>query len=137
MKIRILIIAFIGFTAISAIKISNAQNDDLKASMQRGADIYAINCSNCHMSNGKGVPGAFPPLAQSDYLMADLDRAIKQILYGANGEMTVNGVVYNGVMTAFPFSNKETADVLNYIRNSWGNEGDIVKPDDVEKARKK
>jgi len=89
------------------------------------------------MANGKGVKGVFPPLANSDYLMSDLNRSIKQILYGAKGKMVVNGVEYNGNMVGFEaLSNQEVADVLNYIRNSWGNEGKMVSASQVEKARK-
>lgn len=108
---------------------------DLKASIARGKEIYTAQCITCHMEQGEGIPGAFPPLAKSDYLMADKKRAIRQILYGANGEMKVNGVVYNGEMSAFDLTDEQTSDVLNYIRNSWGNKGDATKPEDVKAAR--
>ncbi|MEP2771321.1 MAG: cytochrome c [Fulvivirga sp.] len=135
MKKRILLITGLVFGFISAFQIYSDQTNELKASMERGKEIYLANCVTCHMANGQGVPNVFPPLAKSDYLMEDLDRSVKQILYGAQGEMKVNGVVYNGIMTGFDLSDKEVADLLNYIRNSWGNKGEIVKPNQVEKAK--
>ena len=67
--------------------------------------------------------------------MADKVRAIKQILEGASGPMTVNGVQYNGFMTGFDLGDKEVSDVLNYIRNSWGNKSEAITPEEVKSAR--
>jgi nitrite reductase (NO-forming) len=87
------------------------------------------------MQNGEGIDGVYPPLAKSDYLMEDKTRAIKQVLEGAIGSMTVNGIKYNGFMTGFPLNDQEVSDVLNYIRNSWDNKGEIVLPEEVKAAR--
>ncbi|MBX2941825.1 MAG: cytochrome c [Cyclobacteriaceae bacterium] len=95
------------------------QNSDLKASRVRGKEIFIGNCITCHMQNGEGIEGVYPPLAKSDYLMADKIRRIKQVLEGASGPMVVNGIQYNGFMTGFGLNNKEVSDLLNYIRNSW------------------
>lgn len=88
------------------------------------------------MEQGEGLEGVFPPLAKADYLLADKKRAIRQTLYGATGEMTVNGVTYNGEMNGFDLSDTETSDVLNYILNSFGNKGGIVTTADVKGSRK-
>lgn len=111
------------------------QSNDLKTSMVRGQELYLANCISCHMKTGVGIKSVFPPLAESDYLMADIPRSIKQILNGAQGEVTVNGVVYNGVMTSFDLKDQEVADILNYIRNSWGNKGRLIKAEEVKKER--
>lgn len=87
------------------------------------------------MENGEGIEGVYPPLAKSDYLMADKKRSMVQVSEGASGEMIVNGVTYYGFMTGFPLNDKEVSDVLNYIRNSWGNKGEPVKPEEVKSAR--
>ena len=108
---------------------------DLKASMDRGKEIYLAYCITCHMENGEGIPTIYPPLAKSDYLMADKKRAIKQVLEGANGEMIVNGITYNNQMAAFPLPDQEVSDVLNYIRNTWGNVGDPILPQQVKVER--
>ena len=109
----------------STVDISEAkqtpQNTELAKSMERGQDIYNDFCMSCHLPNGKGVPKAFPPLAKSDYLMANRMESIKSIKFGQSGEITVNGIIYNGVMAPLGLEDDEVADVMNYITNSWGN----------------
>ena len=111
--------------------------DELKASMTRGKDVYLSYCLSCHMENGEGITAVYPPLAKADYLMADRRRAIVQIIKGVSGPMQVNGVQYNSEMPAQPLSDKQVADVMNYILNSWGNQAKIVKEAEVTAARKK
>ena len=108
---------------------------DLKASIARGQEIYLAQCITCHMEAGEGVEGVYPPLAKADYLMADKKRSVIQVLKGARGPMKVNGKSYDAEMTAFDLGDKETSDVLNYIRNSWGNKGEVVRPEEVKAAR--
>jgi nitrite reductase (NO-forming) len=109
---------------------------DLKASIARGKEAYIAYCISCHMESGEGLETVYPPLAKADYLMADKKRSVQQVLYGANGEMKVNGKVYNSEMTGFDLSDQEVSDVLNYVRNSWGNKGGVIKPEEVKAARK-
>jgi mono/diheme cytochrome c family protein len=116
-------------------KSDPVQKFDLKQSIERGKEIYSMHCITCHMDGGEGLEGVFPPLAKSDYLMADKKRSIQQVLYGARGEMMVNGKLYNGEMAPLELSDVEASDVLNFIRNSWGNKGEAVRPDDVRAAR--
>ena len=109
---------------------------NLKESIERGKDIYIANCLTCHLDQGEGIEDVYPPLAKSDYLMADKKRSIQQILYGATGEMKVNGQVYNGEMKPTGLTDEEASDVLNYIRNSFGNKGAPIKPAEVKAVRK-
>ena len=88
------------------------------------------------MEQGEGIESVFPPLAKSDYLMVDKKRSIQQILYGASGEIKVNGTTYNGDMPAINLTDEEVSDVLNYVRNSWENKGEAIKPEEVKAARK-
>ena len=113
------------------------KNFDLKASMERGKEIYISSCVSCHGFNGEGIEGIFPPITKSDYLMADTKRSIQLVLNGLEGEIKVNGVIYNNMMPGFQFNDEETSDVLNYIRNSFGNKGKPVLPAEVKAARKK
>mgnify|MGYP001050069584 FL=1 len=115
----------------------NVREPDLEKSMQRGKVIYGNYCQTCHMQNGLGLEGVFPPLAKSDYLMKDRKRAIRQVLYGASGKMVVNGKTYNGNMSPTGLNAKQTADVLNYITNSWGNKAKMFTPKEVKAAQKK
>lgn len=98
--------------------------DPLKESMERGSEIYEDFCVTCHMPNGEGVSGAFPPLAKSDYLMTKREYSIMAVKFGQEGELMVNGEIYNNVMAPLGLSDDEVADVMNYITNSWGNKND-------------
>lgn len=112
------------------------QDDKLKASMESGKGVYAGVCLACHMQNGEGITGVFPPLAKSDYLMKDVDRNIKSLIEGLSGEITVNGSTYNQVMPASGLDDQDIADVLNYVMNSWGNKADeMISKKQVAKIR--
>lgn len=108
---------------------------DLKSSIARGEQIYVAQCMSCHLDNGAGIEDVYPPLAKSDYLMADKNRSIDNIIHGLSGEIVVNGKTYNGEMTSFDLTDEEVSDVLNYIRNSWGNKGKAVTPSEVSARR--
>src|SRR5687768_2587672 len=86
------------------------QKFDLKASIARGQELYTIHCIACHQEQGEGIEDIYPPLAKSDYLMADKKRSIDQVLHGVTGEMKVNGKVYNGEMNAFELTDTEVSD---------------------------
>ncbi|MDT0688968.1 copper-containing nitrite reductase [Salegentibacter sp. F188] len=103
--------------------------------MERGKSIYAQNCLACHQATGAGIPNAFPPLASSDYLNADVHRAIEVVKRGLNGEIEVNGNVYNSVMPKINISDEEVADVLTYIYNNWGNNKTLVTTEMVGKVK--
>jgi len=121
---------------LTLVSFQTKQSFDLKASVARGKDVYVTYCMSCHMEQGEGVEDVYPPLAKSDYLMADKKRSINQVLHGASGEMKVNGKIYNAEMLAVDISDQEVSDVLNYVRNSFGNKGDAVTPDQVKALRK-
>ena len=100
------------------------QDNDLKASMARGKELYADFCVTCHLPSGKGVEDTYPPLANSDYLMANREASIRGVKYGQRGEMVVNGVTYNNTMMPLGLEDEEIADVMNYVYNSWGNKNE-------------
>jgi mono/diheme cytochrome c family protein len=122
--------------SISLVSFNNNQSFDLKASITRGKDVYVAYCMSCHMEQGNGIDNVYPPLAKSDYLLGDKKRSVLQVLNGATGEMKVNGKLYNAPMTSFDLTNEQISDVLNYIRNSWGNKGAAIKPEEVKSLRK-
>lgn len=95
----------------------------LNEAYARGKVIYGQTCFVCHQPNGLGVPNQIPPLAKSDVLMGDKTGVIRGILQGRNGELTVNGKKYNATMIPFAatLNDQQIADVLLYVRNSWGN----------------
>ncbi|GGX17790.1 copper-containing nitrite reductase [Aquimarina muelleri] len=96
--------------------------------MEYGKATYMQTCFACHQAEGQGIPNAFPPLAKSDYLNENLNRAIDIILNGKTGEITVNGEKYNSVMTKQDLTNEEISNVLTYVYNSWGNSKKEVTP---------
>jgi nitrite reductase (NO-forming) len=101
--------------------VTNVVEKTLAQKLVDGKNVYMKTCFACHQSEGQGIPNAFPPLAKSDYLNADVKRAIGIVLYGKTGEITVNGNKYNSVMTKQTLTDVEVADVMTYVYNSWGN----------------
>ena len=101
-----------------------------------GRTAFMGTCAACHQASGLGLPGAFPPLAKSDFLMADKQRAIDLVLHGRSGPVTVNGTTFNSVMPPMSqLSDQDLANVLTFVRNSWGNKGERVRPEEMTKAR--
>jgi nitrite reductase (NO-forming) len=104
--------------------------------IKRGKRIYNTICFACHQATGLGVPAAFPPLAKSDYLMADKKRSISAVVHGMQGPIVVNGKKFFGVMPAVPnLNDDDVASVLTYVRNAWGNKGDAVTVAEVKEVR--
>ncbi len=103
--------------------------------MERGKKVFLSACFACHMANGEGLPGVFPPLAGSDFLKADKGRATRIPVKGLSGPVTVNGKQFNNVMPPQPFDDEQIADVLTYVMNSWGNNFGTVSATDVKRAR--
>jgi mono/diheme cytochrome c family protein len=101
-----------------------------------GAEVYAT-CAACHMANGQGLVGAFPPLAGSDWVTGRADVPIALVLHGMQGPVPVKGVTYNAIMTPWGelFTDEEIANVVTYIRTNWGNAASAVTAADVAKVR--
>lgn len=112
-------------------------NLTLQGRIEKGRQGYMQSCFACHLPDGKGIPNVFPPLAGSDFLMADRDRAIRIVLKGLTGPVTVNGVTYNSAMPPQEsvLSEEQVADVMTFIYNTWGNKGDPVSVDDVRRVK--
>lgn len=116
---------------------TSASKADLKASIDRGEAVFTSLCVACHMGNGQGVKGAFPPLDGSDWLTDKRTESIHSVKYGQQGEIVVNGETYNGVMAPLGLSDEEVADVLNYVMNSWSNTQEkMVTVQEVEAVQK-
>jgi len=115
--------------------IVEASAKNLEEKIEFGKATYMQTCFACHQAEGQGIANAFPPLAKSDYLNANVNRAIDIILNGKTGEITVNGTIYNSVMTRQDLSDEEIANVLTYVYNSWGNSKKDVTPAMVRSRR--
>jgi mono/diheme cytochrome c family protein len=104
-----------------------------------GRALYQ-RCAVCHQATGQGVPGAFPPVALSEWATAaNAALPIRVVLHGLQGPVTVKGQKFNGTMPAFgtgqPMNDADVAAVLTYVRSSWGNKASAVTADDVAKER--
>lgn len=113
-------------------------NQKLNESIKRGKEVYGLYCQNCHMEDGKGTPDVNPPVAKADYLKKPSKTLINVILKGQSGEVVVNGKKYNAIMPAQEYlTDEQIADVLNYVRNSWGNKiPGAITPATVKSLRK-
>jgi mono/diheme cytochrome c family protein len=115
------------------------QDNPLVQSIKRGEEVYNANCITCHLQKGEGLEGTYPPLAKADYIAKDKTGklVIGAVLNGLEGEITVNGKKYNVMMPPQNYlTDDQVADVLNYVRNSWGNKGKAITPAMVKAERK-
>ena len=113
------------------------QSPELKASIDRGAGLYNNFCASCHLSGGEGIKGVFPPLNNSDWIKSKQEESIHAVKFGLRGPIKVNGEKYDNLMPALGLSNREIADVMNYINNSWENNvGDPVTEEEVAAIEK-
>ena len=103
--------------------------------LARGGKLYAEKCALCHQPEGQGAPPVYPPLAKSDWLLADRKRAIKVLCEGLSGPITVLGVRYISTMPAQVLDDSAVADVLTYVTNSWGNAAPPFTAKEVADAR--
>lgn len=126
-------------TQLAAAMKSNPAIAGLTKEMQaeKGKQVYMSLCFACHQADGNGLPGAFPPLAKSDFMLADRDRAVRIVLKGLTGPVTVNGKTINSVMPPQEavLTDAQIADALTYVFNTWGNTGDAFTTDQVKAIR--
>jgi len=120
----------------TAVHDAEVASGDMGEVMARGETVYLGNCAACHQPTGQGLPGAFPPLAQSDFLEGNRQDVMQAALFGLSGPITVNGVDYNGVMPSMGYlSDQELADALTYVFSSWGNSAAAVSVAEVTALR--
>lgn len=108
--------------------------------MVLGKRVFTANCAACHQPTGLGVPGAFPPLAGSEWVQSGDwhgdNHLVRVVLHGLQGPIDVEGKAFNGVMPPWQqLKDEEIAAVLTYIRNEWGNSAPPVTPEHVAKIR--
>lgn len=101
-----------------------------------GSEIFT-RCAACHQSTGLGVPGAYPPLAGSEWLLNNPEVPIRIVLHGLQGPITVKGASFNNAMTPFgdQLSDAEIAAVISYERSSWGNKAAPITAAQVKAVR--
>lgn len=101
-----------------------------------GGTIFAANCAACHQANGQGLPGVFPPLVGSEWVVGDPKVLANILLHGVSGKIEVAGQSFDGMMPAFAqLSDAEIAGVLTHIRSTWGNQAEAISADFVASER--
>lgn len=107
----------------------------LDPALRLGQRTYS-QCAACHQQDGRGLPGAFPPLDGIPWVVGSEDRLIRLVAHGMVGPIEVAGVSYNGVMPGFAnLSDEELAAVLTYIRQAWSNDAPAISPAAVAEVR--
>ena len=105
--------------------------------MQRGAALFQQKCQMCHQVSGQGVPPIYPPLAGSDWLAENRSRTIRVLCEGLSGPVMVKGRLFNNAMPAQIMDDRQVADVLSYVGQSWGNKLAAFTEAEVAEARRK
>lgn len=113
-RIRFLILAALA----AALPLAHAQDTD-------GKSLFAKNCAACHQATGKGIPGAFPALAGNAFVQGAPSDVATVLLKGRGGMPDFSGSLDDG----------EIAQVLTYVRSSWGNSAPPVTEQDVGGTR--
>lgn len=108
------------------------------ATHTRGLAVYTRTCIACHGPDGKGVPGAFPPLDGTSWVTGDPSVSARIILGGLQGPIEVLGQKYNNIMPPHTdLNDQEIADVITYVRQSWSNDATPVSAESIKQIRAK
>ena len=101
---------------------------------KQGRNLYNFYCATCHMDDGSGLKGLYPPLAGADYLSKNQDKLACIIRYGLSDSILVNNKIYNQAMPAVKDLNDvQITNVINYINHAWGNQLEHVKVEEIRK----
>lgn len=129
-------LALAALVTTTAVAAETAKPD--AETMKRGQAVYTRTCLACHQPTGMGLPPVFPPLAGSEWIAMDASVAVRNIVQGMVGPITVKGATYNGMMPPVAgVTDKDIADVVTYVRNSFGNSGAEVTEAEVKAIKAK
>jgi mono/diheme cytochrome c family protein len=127
-----LLLAFVAFTVLSFREDGLLVQDQ----MASGKKVYESYCLPCHMADGGGVKGMNPPLVKTVYVLGDKKRLIGIVLNGMDEPLEIDGETYSNVMAPHNFlKDQEIADVLTYVRNSFGNKASPITAEEVKTVR--
>lgn len=135
-KVMVIALVFIIATAF----IKQQQPAGLKAAMARGKKVYDVTCLSCHQPDGSGVPNMNPPLIKTKWVLGDKKQLTKIVLKGLQGgEIEIDGDKFHNPMPPMEstLTDQEIADVLTFVRNSFGNKASLVTVAEVKAMRTK
>ena len=128
--------ATIYFPAVVMLLMAIASLQIDKATMERGKKVYTQYCAACHQADGWGVPGLNPPVIKTPHVLGSKTKLIRIILKGLNTHEEIDGEVYSNTMAPHNhLTDQQIADVLTYVRNSFGNKAVAITPGDVKYVR--
>ena len=141
-KAPLLILTFVLFTAglhaqtKHKTPVSKSRPLGLKASIAAGQKVFSQYCVSCHQADGLGVPHMNPPLVKTTYVLGDKTKLIKIVLNGFNEDVEINGETYSNSMASHDFlKDEEIANVLTFVRNSFGNKAPAITVAQVKTVR--
>jgi mono/diheme cytochrome c family protein len=138
MKVTVIAITFLFFIATSFVPNQTKQGGGLKAAMERGKKVYETYCLACHQPDGTGVPNLNPPLVKTKWVLGDKKQLAKIVLKGLKGgEIDIDGDQFHNPMPPQEsvLTDQEIADVLTYVRNSFGNKASLVTVAEIKTVR--
>src|SRR5436305_10047828 len=107
-----------------------------KTSAENGKKLYAQYCLTCHQEDGSGVPKMNPPLIKTSYVTGDKKKLIQWVLRGSTENIPIDGKTYsNNMPPQANLKDEEIADILTYIRSSFGNKASAITAMDVKSVR--
>ena len=110
----------------------------VQASILRGKVVYGANCLSCHQADGYGVGNLNPPLVGTSWVLGNKNALIQMVLKGSQGQVEIDGEKFHNTMPAQAhLTDQQLADVLTYVRNSFGNKASVVTPAEVKAVRAK
>jgi mono/diheme cytochrome c family protein len=129
-----------GILLLAACRITASAGDPPAATLDAGKQVYMQVCFACHQPTGLGLPNLFPPLAGSDWVSAPKpDRMIRMVLHGVTGPIQVNGKPFVSAAPIMPpqggLPDQQIADVLTYVRHTFGKKASAVSVDQVKAIR--
>lgn len=143
MKPFVFVCLFFPFVALSqtkkvAKKPVAKQGSALQLSVNRGKAVYGTSCLSCHQADGSGVPNLNPPLIQNDWVLGPKNVLVLQVLKGSRGKVEIDGETFHNSMPPMAhLTDQQIADVITYVRNSFGNKASSVSPAEVKSLRAK
>lgn len=116
-----------------------ASANDLDSLMEKGKQVFTTTCQACHQANGQGIPGTFPPLAESEWVNGPPEQVAAIVLHGIQGEIVVKGQKFQNVMPPFrdQLKPEDISAVGTYVRNSFGNKSESISVDTVNAVKEK
>jgi mono/diheme cytochrome c family protein len=118
--------------------VTKSPGSSLKTSIARGQIVYTKICLTCHQVDGSGVPNMNPPLIRTKWTLGSKNVLIQQVLKGSSGKVEIDGDTFSNTMPPLKtLSDQQIADVLTYVRNSFGNKVSAVSVGEVKAIRAK